>query len=427
MKRNNLMIAAVLLTVTVVLSMAFPLGPTQFIDAVRYAAGQNVKPRVSVSQTVVKPSLQAPLSFEGVKINNPWTAPGQTAIAYITVRNIGDQAGYPYNVIPLAPNQYTLGVGADVRQGDCAMQKALADKSDDEYVCYDELDWLSKIGIGFQIFSGKAYKSFAPKSCIWVPITVSKQKDGQTVTGTYYYFDCIKIIPYEGFEQFVKPACGDTIDEKCIANVNDQYVGAAPSMSYAELSSDVQVGTCKNTGSTNVLGVTLSKGRWECGVPNVGIMPGEEVEYKFAMLVPNNAPIAGEIPTSVYDKGFSQSLSCQYVGGGPNCHELYLAIYPSDYESLASAVGGFISNLGSSGTCAWKYVASLGNIDWNTCMAGQAAGTGILALTGGPLVEDQGIFFTVGPQIQFLVTIVLWLAIVGGAAAGYRGAGALIG
>jgi len=94
----------------------FPLGLRQVKDGVAYLLNnESVQPMVEaqINTGTIKPHYA--VGDEGViEVTDPYVVPGMAMRASITVRNAGDQYGFPYNQITLRPGLYVLYIGVDV-------------------------------------------------------------------------------------------------------------------------------------------------------------------------------------------------------------------------------------------------------------------------------------------------------------------------
>ncbi len=322
-------------------------------------------------------------TLEAIRIDNPFAAPGQPVLVELTLSNVGTQ--YPFNLIPLPPNQYAFVMTLD------PVDKVLYKKEDGTYDRYDMnkikwgswfgSDWFAK-GVYLLKKSLRDFKEVTSEDlCKYVEVgdlfpDFAKQRfvydnyenemedrhgriseknfidkiddeDLEDFFPAVYEWECIRSVDRESFETEIQDEyCGSTITMGCMGEYMQDNIGKLKTSSFVILTDEVGEGTCEYDQGD---GVTY------CGVGQDGICPeGSEsycdgdssYTYEFVMLVPADAPalspqefdilvnsgdILGDFKTNSatgeqYNFGFTQSATCPDDDYSGACHTLNVRV-----------------------------------------------------------------------------------------------------
>lgn len=409
--------------------------------------------------------------LEAIRIDNPFAAPGQPVLVDLTISNIGAQ--YPFNIIPLPPNQYAFVVTID------PVDKILYKKEDGTYGRYDLNDvawgswfgsswvskgwyYLKKAIADFNVATsedickyvevGDMFPDYAKKTFVWDNYRSEMlERHGRVTDNNFadkiddsdikeffpavFEWQCIRSVDRESFEQEVEEYCGNTITLGCVGAYMKDHVGKLKTSSFVLLTDEVQEGKCEYDPDD---GVTY------CGVGSDGICPpgntacqGESsYTYQFVLLVPADAPalspqefeslindgtIQGDFKQSAttgetYQFGFTESATCPDDDFSGGCHTLNVRVQAVNKNGLTTF---FKKALG------WGGAGTIGGLIAGATPLGAAFGIGVgvikgimvwgdYELIGAPIYEGQGIFYVVAPALKVAALFTLWLAIAAG-------------
>lgn len=447
-----------------------------------YVAGEGcLKPEIQVTKkTYTESGTQIGSSVGGgldpIRIDNPFVAPGQPVLVELTISNVGAQ--YPFNLIPLPPEQYGFVVTIDpvdeilYKTGDGTYERY--NINDVKWGSWFGSDWASKswyyLRKGIADFKevtgddlckyvevGSLFPDFAKKRFLFDSYrNEMEERHGSLTEDNYqdkitdkdiedyfpavYEWECIRSLDRESFENEVKKDyCGDTLTMGCMAEYMNDNIGKLKTSSFVMLTNQVPEGTCQYSDDD---GITY------CGVGRDGICPPgtegtcqgqSEYTFEFVMLVPADAPalspqeferlvnngnIQGDFITDPatgeqYNFGFTSSAVCPGDDYSAGCHTLNVRVQPTNKAGLKQVFQKGISGAAFGGTGGAVLGGGIGAIlgSIGGAIVGIVKGVmtyGDIELIGAPIYEGQGIFYVVSPALKVTATFTLYLAVLAG-------------
>jgi hypothetical protein len=376
------------------------------------------------------PIASNPLSaIEPIRVTDPYVTPGSPFVIEFTLENIGDELGYPFNQIPLTPDNYTLVMMADNQYDKIILPNGSTYDLWGKMNAWEQFSFVIGTSLGalseeVSSVNGKVCKQVN----VWSAIPGHLQDDitvangGKRPSGLLNW-SCIKLVEENYFNQKVNSLCKGVYDAKCLSEINSRtYVGDTVMVA---LTSTVPNGTCMRTvdkGFWEALGgaITTRMNAVECGIGDEGIKPGESRTFTFIGLVPNDTPVLS--PTdftklSEVNNGVTQSASCLSSDFPESCHTIYAGVYPTAHDNLIKVIVDVVG--GSTSRAITAIIGTLYHMDFEFGKDQAMASGGITnQVVGKPIYEGRGIFYVVGAGLRGSIQIILMLALITGAITG---------
>ena len=419
-----------ILVLTLCVLMFVPAG---FADAPFQIESQfGEMPQISVSQKVYPFPTELLSSIQPLKINDPYAAAGQPVIIEFTLSNIGHELGYPFNSIPLTPDNYTLVMMVDNSYDGVILPDAVLPDGKKRKI---DIWSMMTVGEQFGYAWGTSASSFGDfvsrqiegRSCGYVNVWtlfpkhiqdyITTQNNGKRPKGLYIW-DCIKIVEEDFFIRKINQVCQGTITTKCISQINEHsYVGSTAmvmlsSASRGHCSREADEGILQLIGSaiTNKLNIV------DCGIGENGLQPRESVTLRFVGLIPADAPVLPPedfLKETSITSGFTQSVSCLSSAYPEACHTIYAAVYPTAKDNFVNI---FLNTTVGNAIKGGKMIlGSLYNLDIGFAVDTVLTSGGITPrVVGNPIWEGRGIFYVVSSALRGEITLILYLAMIAG-------------
>lgn len=372
------------------------------------------EPKFNVEKTVFPVNQQTPSSISPIQINDPYGAVGQAVAIKLTVSNIGDEYGYPYNQIPLSPDMFAMTIAIDKDLG-------VIDKDGNVYDVWEDMTTIEKYSVVWKDIWDGAWNvlwdnAVQGKSCVYTdetdnlpPHIIEKIKEWSgSENPEVYKWRCIRLVDEATFENKLGALCpNDYYDAGCLAKAHNSLQGAMGDVILSSLSSDTK-GQCEWKGTAGV-------NRWlSCGIGKNGLGVGESATFTFVMLIPADTPVVSpaELEATLGENLATVSASCLDEANPYACHGIYVAVSPMAKANLISFVVDRVIDGFQVAGCTFKTLFTGFQSDLLACY-GRV--TNSVDTAGAPIYEGQGIFYVVAPVLKAEITLILWLALIGGA------------
>src|SRR3990167_2329303 len=189
-------------------------------------------------------------SINKIEVSNPFAAAGQPVVVRFTLANIGDQAGFPFNQIPLPPDNYALTLVMDKDLGVVLEDGRVLD-------IWAEMSSLERMAFVFQTGTSQFYElaknELKGEQCGYVrmnPHITDRIKNWMKDNAgnkepNVYTWQCLRIVDKPLFDAQLKSYCKDNIDNACISRMNRELGSSVSDTVTVLLSSEVPKNTCE--------------------------------------------------------------------------------------------------------------------------------------------------------------------------------------
>lgn len=347
-----------------------------------------------------------------IRVNDPFASAGQPVIAEFTLANVGSD--FPFNQIPLPADSFALVMAVD---------KEIGFRSEDGR----SIDVLSKMtglqkfmfitGLGFEVGVSDVTGALSGRTCQYVNVFDNLPKSVQEEVidlndnkkPEVYMWDCLKITDEATFEERIEEACEDDgFSRSCLAEINEKSANSILNTNVVALVSDVPKGTCEQARGKTMTS-WIAKNVIKCGIGENGLRPGEQVTFKFVVIVPADTPvIQGEdLATSgeIQSEGFTYSASCMKSSNPKACHSIYSAVFPMATDNLLKITLDGMTDLFAVGGCGLNKLWFGSKSSFEACVEAKSTSIDVV---GEPIYEGQGTFFVLAPQLDAQLTLVLF-------------------
>ena len=383
-------------------------------------------PVIDVSQKVYPYPSALLSSIEPLKINDPYAAAGQPVIIEFTLTNIGDELGYPFNSIPLTPDNYTLVMMVDNEYDGVILPNGKKIDIWSQMTAGEQFGYA--LGTSTSAFGDFVARQLEGRSCGYVNIWtlfpkhiqdyITKENDGQRPKALYMW-DCIKIVEEDYFIKRINQTCQGTITTKCITEINEKtYVG---STAMVVLSSGKRGHCIRRSDSGGILerlgaAITSRMNIVDCGIGENGLQPRESVTLRFVGLIPSDAPVLPPedfLRETSIDSGYTKSASCLNSEFPEACHTIYAGVFPTAKDNIIRLLADTI--IGNLIKGVKMIFGSIYTLDLGFARDVALASGGITSqVAGQPIWEGRGIFYVVSSALRGEITMILYLAMIAG-------------
>lgn len=404
----------------------------QSVDADLFKSERNYGefPQIKITKRNYDLPTELLSSIQPIRVNDPYATAGQPVILEFTLENIGDELGFPFNQIPLSPDNYSLVLMMDNQYDKIILPNGKSFDMWERFSAWEKFSFA--IATSVDSFGASVSQQLEGRSCgyvdIWTNIPAHVQEEitlannGQRPTGLLNW-SCIKIIDEPYFNTKVNAVCGGVQDAACLAKINEQtYVGDSI---IVRLVSDVPRNTCERVADRGIGellsgAITSRMNLVECGLGSDGLKPGQQATWTFVGLVPSDTPVlspADFINVTEINEGVTQSASCLGTDFPENCHTVYAGVFPTAKDNLLKLLSdATIGNLIKAGNILF---GTLYTLDFEFTRDVALTSGGITnQVVGKPIWEGRGIFFIVGPGLKGTINLILLLAFVAGTITG---------